>query len=66
MVHDRLEHIGMYLPMEYRSRIENFLAHISVDMPERRLEIDEDAVYARIMSYPTKLAADCAIEAHNV
>lgn len=66
MVHDRLEHIGMYLPMEYRSRIKDFLAQISVDMPEERFELDGDTVYARIMSYPTKLAAGCTIEAHNV
>lgn len=66
MVHDRLEHIGMYLPMEYRSRIKDFLVQLSVDMPEGRLELDGDAVYARIMSYPTKLATDCMIEAHDV
>ncbi len=34
-------------------------------MPEERSNINKDTVYARIMSYPTKLPKDCMIEAHD-
>lgn len=66
MIHDRLEHIGLYLPSAYRDVIGRILGNIRGDMPEGRIELDGDTVYARVMSYPTKLARDCTIEAHNV
>ena len=66
MIHDRLEHIGLYLPEASRGLIANFLSDIHADMPEGRTDLDGNTVYARIMSYPTKLAADCTIEAHDV
>lgn len=66
MIHDRLENIGVYLPSVYRDVIGRFLADVRGDMPEGRIELDGDTIYARVMSYPTKLAKDCTIEAHDI
>lgn len=65
MVHDQLSRLGLYLPERQREDIANFLVNIREDMPEERSNIDKDTVYARIMSYPTKLPKDCTIEAHD-
>ncbi len=65
MVHDQLSRLGLYLPEEQREGIANFLANVREDMPEERSNINKDTVYARIMSYPTKLPKDCTIEAHD-
>ncbi len=66
MVHDQLSRLGLYLPEAQREVIANFLATVQKDMPEGQSNIDEDTVYARIMSYPTKLPKNCTIEAHDV
>ncbi len=66
MIHDRLENIGLYLPSGYRDVIGRFLADVRVDITEGRIELDGDTIYARIMSYPTKLVKDCVIEAHDI
>ena len=66
MVHDRLENIGLYLPSAYRGMAARFLADVHDDMAEGRIVLDGDTMYARIMSYPTKLPKDCAIEAHDI
>lgn len=66
MVHDQLSRLGLYLPKAQREAVAKFLANVQEDMPEGKSNIDGDAIYARIMSYPTKLPKDCAIEAHDI
>lgn len=65
MVHDQLSRLGLYLPKAQRDGIANFLASVREDMPAGQSNIEGDTVYARIMSYPTKLPKDCTIEAHD-
>lgn len=65
MIHDQLSRLGLYLPEAQREVIVNFLATVRKDMPEGKSNIIGDTVYARIMSYPTKLPRDCTIEAHD-
>ena len=65
MVHDQLSRLGLYLPKAQQEAIANFLVTVRKDMPEGKSNIKEDKVYARIMSYPTKLPKDCTIEAHD-
>lgn len=67
MIHDRLDRLPLYLPdtLPGFDAILRFVAHARPDMPEGRTELSEPDVFARIMSYPTKLPGDCAIEAHD-
>lgn len=66
MVHDKLENLIKYIPQNQQKVVEKFLKKVSNGMPEGKYDIDGENVYARIMSYPTKLESECEIEAHNV
>ncbi len=66
MVQDKIENLEKYIPLSKVELINNFLKKVSSDMAEGKYEIDGDDIYARIMSYPTKLPENCEIEAHNV
>lgn len=66
MVQDKIENLSKYIPTSKISVIEKFLKCISSDMEEQKYEIDGEDVYARIMSYKTKLPEECEIEAHDI
>lgn len=65
MIHDTLENLHRYLPKKYKEDIISFLNSVNENMEERKYDICSDAVYANIMSYPTKAIDDCTIEAHD-
>ena len=67
MIHDRLERVSLYLPVSAPGfdSVLRYLAHVSPDMPEGRTELLGADIFARIMSYPTRLPGDCTIEAHD-
>lgn len=66
MVQDKIENLKNYIPISKVNVIEEFLKDISADMVEGTYEIDGEDIFARIMSYETKLPEVCEIEAHNI
>lgn len=66
MVCDKMERLLSYIPPERRKLVAGFLKQLSEEMPEGRYEIDGEAIYAKIMSYPVKEAVCCEIEAHDM
>lgn len=65
MVFDQLQNLSKYVTWEEFQKMRNFLKLLSPDMAEGYYEIDGEAIYARVMSYPTSLRQDCEIEAHD-
>lgn len=65
MIHDKIEGLLNYIPEHKRNLLFNFISHLSEDMEEGTYDIDGDNMYAKVMSYHTKLQSDCIIEAHN-
>ncbi len=65
MVFDQLQNLSQYVTKEQFQKIDSFLQQLSPDMKEGFYEIDGEAIYARVMSYPTSLRRDCRIEAHD-
>ena len=67
MIHDRLERLPLYLPDSVPGfdAVLRFMAQARPDMPEGRTELLGSDIFARIMSYPTKLSEDGTIEAHD-
>lgn len=65
MIHDKMVNLLKYIPEGKKEKIKEFLKILSPDMDEKKYEIDNTDIYAKIMSYSTRQKADCAIEAHN-
>ncbi len=65
MIYDRIENLYKYVSEDDFSKIRKFLELVSVDMEERKYEIDGDRIFAKVESYPTKDVKDCRIEAHD-
>lgn len=65
MVFDQLQHLNKYLTKQQYQKISSFLRLLSPDMQEGDYEIDGEAIYAKVMSYPTSLRRDCRIESHD-
>lgn len=65
MIYEKLNKLLEYIPTEKQGKVKNFLDSISVDMEEKRYPIDGEDIYARVMSYNTKLEENCDIEAHD-
>lgn len=66
MIHDKMENLLKYIPKAKIQTITEFLKSVSSEMKEGRYEIDGEDVYARIMSYETKVQGNCEIEAHDI
>lgn len=65
MVHEKLSGLLEYIPSEKKDLVTEFLNKISVDMEEGFYAIDGENIYAKVMSYNTKLPEECEIEAHD-
>lgn len=65
MIHDKMINIKNYVPTNKWQVVKEFISKISIDMEETIYEIDNEDVYARIMSYNTKLEDECIVEAHD-
>lgn len=65
MIHDKIKNLTNYISLEKRGLLSDFINKLSKDMEEGTYNIDGSNIYAKIMSYPTKLQADCTIEAHD-
>lgn len=65
MIYDKIENLLNYIPKHKQAVVLKFIEKLSSNMEEGTYNIDGDKIYAKVMSYPTKLQADCTIEAHD-
>lgn len=65
MIYDQLENLSLYLKEPYKTPIMDFIKNLTVDIPEGLYIINNDKIFAKVMSYPTNLKSNCNIEAHN-
>lgn len=65
MVYAKVEELYKYLQPDIWKKVEMFLENVNENTPEGRYSIIEEEVFARVMSYSTKSAEECKIEAHN-
>ena len=65
MIHENLNRLLEYIPPNKRQKVKVFLDMICADMQEKTYLIDGEDIYARVMSYNTKIEEDCDIEAHE-
>lgn len=61
MIHDKMDNLLQYIPKNKQHVVASFLGKISQNMEEGKYDIDGEDIYARIMSYETKLEEDCTI-----
>lgn len=64
MILAKIKHLSGYLP-KYGGEIMKFVYSLSADTPDGGYPIIGETVFARVMSYQTKPAQDCEIEAHR-
>lgn len=65
MIHEKIEKLVEFIPVEKQDKVKKFLDKVSADMEETRYPIEGEDIYARVMSYNTKLEENCDIEAHD-
>lgn len=65
MIFAQLEKLNRYVSKEQFQKINDFLKEVSPQMEERYYEINGEAIYAKVMSYPTSMKNHCKIEAHD-
>lgn len=65
MIVDKLENLERYIPKQYKKEILQWVGNVHQDMPEGIYTIAGEDVYAKVLSYRTKLEESCKIEAHG-
>ena len=65
MIHDKMSNLLKVIPLEKQVAVAKFLELVSSVMAEGKYDIDGEDVFARIMSYNTKLEENCVVEAHD-
>jgi len=66
MVLDRLEHWRRYATNVHFVKAFQFLEEaLQPDMPDGRIDVDDDHVFALIQGYPTRPERACRFEAHR-
>ena len=65
MIFAKLSHLLTYLPVYSHERVSGFLRKLNEDVPEGEYEISGTDIFARVMSYETKVPEECKIEAHE-
>ena len=65
MIFAKLSHLMEYLPVGSYDKVSGFLRKVNEDIPEGEYEISGTDIFARVMSYETKVPEECKIEAHE-
>ncbi len=65
MIYSQLTNLSKYLKLDVYVEVEKFLKQVSEILPDGEYPILEDKVFARVMTYNTKQAQFCEIEAHD-
>ncbi len=65
MIHDKIENLIKYIPIEYQKPVSAFLLHVNT-ADDGTYEICGKDIFAKVMTYPTKKINECIIEAHNI
>lgn len=65
MIHDKIENLIKYIPVEYQKHVSAFLLHVNT-AGDGTYEICGKDIFAKVMTYPTKKINECIIEAHNI
>lgn len=65
MIYDRILNLHKYISEEDYRKLDSFLKMIPTSLEEKTYDIDGEHIYAKVMSYSTKDAEECRIEAHD-
>jgi biofilm protein TabA len=65
MIADTISRLGSYFEGEHIALVERFLTSLTPDMPDGRVDISGDDIFAMVSTYETRRAEDSRFEAHR-